>query len=163
MARAIAMMSGRMRSATPSVALSIESAEDAVLALPLRFVGELLPLRVVGKSVRTRRERRGSVTGRHPPADVLIDGRRFCEPSATSMRLSSGWVTSDRPTIPASVSRLGATLSGTGDTVASLRIHMVSRRSTSWQDLIFARTRQASLVRSWGVISLSGLPMISSL
>jgi hypothetical protein len=79
------------------------------------------------------------------------------------MGLSSGWVTSDRPTIPPSVSRLGATLSGTGDPVVSLRIHMVSRCSTSWQDLILARTRQASLVRSWGVICLSGLPMISSL
>ena len=59
--------------------------------------------------------------------------------SAASLWLVRSRAIVDAPTIVPSASRIGETVSETGNTVPSFRTRMVSRCSTGWPALILAR------------------------
>ena len=91
--------------------------------------------------------------------DSIIDRAdpNACLCSVTSLTMA------DAPVIAPSLSRIGETVSEIGNTVPSFRTRVVSRRSTGWPALILAMMAIDSPARSWGFVTPTDWPTISSL
>ena len=82
--------------------------------------------------------------------------------SNASFSLVMSRVMVDAPTTAPSASRIGETVSKTGNTVPSFRERRVSKGSTSWPALILARMEMVSSVRPSGLSRSMDVPSISS-
>jgi PAS domain S-box-containing protein len=130
----------------------------------VRKDGRVFP---VSLTVSPIRDEDGAVVGASSITRDVTEARQAYEAARSMIESSLDSVTSrvieDAPTTAPSASRIGETVSKTGNTVPSFRTRTVSKCSTSKPALTLARLELISPVRSSGLSWSMDWPSISSL